>query len=480
VKLGSSLPLITRRSFVGGLACASGAVAIIPLQSHSAQAVGMTQLTARSGEATLRGSGSPPVGIWGYNGKAPGPILRVRQGDELHVQLRNKLTQPTTLHWHGIRIANAMDGVPGLTQEAVIPGGTFDYRFTCPDAGTFWYHPHKMSSEQVARGMHGVLIVEENDPLQVDQDLVLALDDWRLGRDGQIHGPSFGAIGERAHGGRYGNTFTLNGSTNHKIPVKAGERLRLRLCNVSNANIFGFRIADHAQKIIAIDGQPVEPHTPNEGIVVLGPGQRADVIVDMMGDAGISSKLSLLTFDEQHEIGQLSYHRTDKRRDKPLNTAVRLAANPLATKMDFGSAHDVTLTMEGGAMGGMRGASVDGKWLSMRQLVDQHGFVWSFNGTAGMPKKPLFSVPRGKTVKLKIVNQTGWPHAMHLHGHHYKEIARTGTDAPDPFWRDTVLSNPREELTMAFVADNPGKWMFHCHMLEHQEGGMATWFEVTT
>lgn len=469
---------LTRRMFLGSAASLGGLAFLGNAGRAVAGSQNIHQLVAKNGNAALRAGARSLTPIWGYNGQSPGPILKAKQGEELRVRLVNQLEQPTSLHWHGIRIDNAMDGVPGLTQKAVAPGESFDYRFSCPDAGTFWYHPHIMSSEQVARGLNGILIVEEPNPPEVDQDLVFAVDDWRLDRNGEIHAASFGAIMERAHGGRYGNTFTLNGSTNHTVPVKAGERLRLRLCNVSNANDFAVKIDGHALRIIAIDGQPVGPFEVDKGYVVLSSGQRSDVIVDLTGKPGTRSPVQLLTYDEQHTVGELVYHDSERRRAKPLNSAILLPANPLNTKLDLSNAASASLIMDGGAMGRMSGAWVGDKWLGMRELVDQHGFVWSFNGVAGMPKEPLFKVTKGRTVKLRLVNQTGWPHAIHLHGHHFKQIERKPDGPSEPYWRDVILINPREEMTMALIADNPGKWMLHCHMLEHQEGGMMTWFEV--
>lgn len=128
-------------------------------------------------------------------------------------------------------------------------------------------------------------------------------------------------------------------------------------------------------------------------------------------------------------------------------------------------------------MGMMGHAMFRGARMGMRELVQDHGQVWAFNGVAGMPDKPLFSVPRGRTVEIKMINQTAWPHAMHVHGHHFREIDAKTAEADA--WRDTVLLLSQETRSFAFVADNPGKWMIHCHMLEHQQGGMGTWFEVT-
>lgn len=469
---------LSRRALLGGLASFGGSVFVGTSTRGLADTGSVRHLIARPGTAALRGEGHKPVSIWGYNGMAPGPVLRLRQGDELRVRLENGLQQPTTLHWHGIRIANAMDGVPHLTQELVEPGQSFDYRFTCPDAGTFWYHPHKFSSEQVARGLHGILIVDEKDPPKVDQDRLLVIDDWRLDDNGQIHRASFGSIGERAHGGRFGNTFTCNGSTDHQVPVKAGERVRFRFCNVANASSFALRIADHTAHVIAIDGQPVTPFEAHDGVVLLSPGQRLDVIVDMTRHPGSVSSIQLLGFEQPVALGRLVYAKDGPVRTDPLDTPIELPSNPLATRLDLANAVDATLTMEGGAMGGMRGAKVDGVFLDMRRLVQQHGYVWSFNGTAGMPDEPLVRVKRGQTVRLRMNNNTSWPHAMHIHGHHFKAIGDNTGDGYGSVWRDTIVVRRGQDLTVAFVADNPGKWMLHCHMLEHQEGGMATWFEV--
>lgn len=474
----NSAPALTRRALLGGAASLGGLALIGHARSADANAKAMHKLVAEPGTALLRGRAAVPVNIWGYNGIAPGPVLRVRQGDELKVQLQNGLHQPTTLHWHGVRIANAMDGVPGLTQKAVEPGKTFDYRFVCPDAGTFWYHPHKFSSEQVARGLHGVLIVDEKDPPQVDQDRLMVVDDWRLDESGQIHNASFGSIGERAHGGRFGNTFTCNGVTNHRIQVKAGERIRFRFCNVANASSFALQIADHHATVIAIDGQPVDPFKAHDGVILLSPGQRVDVMADMTNEPGSTSRIRLLGFEQEVAIATLVYAEGQRKRKGILDQPVKLPSNPLLANLDLDSAVDVGLIMDGGAMGGMSGAKVDGQFLGMRRLVQQYGYVWSFNGTAGMPDEPLVRVKRGQTVRLRMVNNTSWPHAMHIHGHHFKQISDGAGDGYGAVWRDVIVLRRDQELTTAFVADNPGKWMLHCHMLEHQEGGMATWFEV--
>jgi FtsP/CotA-like multicopper oxidase with cupredoxin domain len=179
-------------------------------------------LAAKPGSTRLLGKNGPSTEIWGYDGQVPGPVLRARRGGEIRVRLLNQLTQPTSIHWHGIRIKNSMDGAAGLTQKPVEPGDTFEYRFSLPDAGTYWYHPHMLASEQMDRGLYGLLIVDESSPIEIDQDIALLLDDWRLEKDGRIH-ESFGNFHDAAHQGRYGNYLTVNGQESQEIPVRTNE-----------------------------------------------------------------------------------------------------------------------------------------------------------------------------------------------------------------------------------------------------------------
>ena len=176
----------------------------------------------------------------------------------------NSLRQDTTVHWHGIRLPNAMDGVPGLTQPPIKPGENFTYEFTPPDAGTFWYHPHADSLQQLGRGLAGALIVEEPEPVAVDRDIVWLLADWRLTSDAQI-ASGFGNGMEAAMSGRVGNTVTLNGAVSDGVPVRAGERIRLRLVNGALARIMALRFEGHRPVVVAIDGQPCDPHEPEGG-----------------------------------------------------------------------------------------------------------------------------------------------------------------------------------------------------------------------
>jgi len=435
------------------------------------------QLVAQPGTAQLLEDGEPATAIWGYGGTAPGPTLRVRQGQRLRADLVNRLPQPTTVHWHGIRIDNEMDGVTGLTQPAVEPGDTFRYDFVVPDAGTYWYHPHNRTWEQLARGLYGALIVEEEKAPAVDRDEVLIFDDWRLQDDGAIHEESLGSLHAITHMGRLGNILTLNGQFTADVAVQAGERVRLRLINAANARIMGIVFEGHTPEVVALDGQPVGlPFTPRENMVVLAPAQRADLSLTTAGDPGSRHRILVDTGRERLHLGDIVYG-SERAQSGFLAEPFALPGNPMPTELDLDNALDVPLVMEGGARGGFESAEYQGSVYGFRELALTHKKAWAFNGIAGMANEPLFGTSPGKTIRIKIENRTAWPHAMHFHGHHVREVSHSARDA-SPHWRDTVFVEPRQSVTVAFLAHNPGLWMLHCHMLEHQAGGMATWYEV--
>ena len=228
----------TRRDFLcraAGLAIVGTASGQIP--PARAQSSEAATLHARSGTARLAPADYPETPIWGYEGSVPGPTIRVPQGTKVSRRFLNGLPQGSTVHWHGIRLENAMDGVPGFTQPLVEPEADFLYEFKVPDAGTFWYHPHERAWEQMARGLYGALVVEEPEPPFVDRDEVLLIDDWRLAQDASIH-ESFGALGNWSHGGRTGIWITVNGKAGWALETARNVRLRLRLVNVANARIF--------------------------------------------------------------------------------------------------------------------------------------------------------------------------------------------------------------------------------------------------
>ena len=228
---------LNRRRMLAGTAACLALVDGSPIRVSTVQASdGFTEFKIEKVPRVILEGGKESK-LWTYNGTNPGPEIRVKRHGKVRVRLVNGLDEPTMLHWHGIRIDNAMDGSP-LTQNPVDPGDTFDYVFAAPDAGTFWYHPHIGSSRQVEHGLYGALIVEEEKPPADTAELVLVLDDWLINDDGTINQEAFGDIRLAAHGGRLGNWFTVNGQSRPQMTVPAAKRLRLRLINCANARIF--------------------------------------------------------------------------------------------------------------------------------------------------------------------------------------------------------------------------------------------------
>jgi FtsP/CotA-like multicopper oxidase with cupredoxin domain len=463
---------VDRRGFLRG-AAALAAVPLLAPAAVRADAQRSFALAPRIARVPLVGAPHPDTEVWAYDGRVPGPELRVRQGERLRAAVTNGLPEGTTVHWHGVRVPNAMDGVAHVTQPPIAAnGGTFVYEFEAKDAGTFWYHPHSRSYEQVGRGLAGALVVEERAPIAVDRDLTWMLGDWRLTREAQ-HSADFGSMFDVTHAGRIGNTVTVNGVVPERVDVRAGERIRLRLVNAANARVFALEFRGHRPWIVALDGQPVEPHEPEGGRVVLGPSMRADLVLDLAGKPG-----------ERHAVHDTYYPRASYRlldlaysAEPPLESGargapMRLPPNPLP-EPDLARAVRHRVTMTGGMMGGMQGGMLGGRMTDMREMM-RHGMAWAMNGKVGADHDHplLFAVERDRSCVVEVVNDTAWDHPMHLHGHAFRVIELNGKATARREWRDTVLLRPRATTTIAFVADNPGDWMFHCHVLEHQAGGM--------
>ena len=480
---------INRRTFlVSGAAAVgvAGAAAFLWPGSSRGIAVpgkggqdGVVRLSAGTGVQHSFGPGRTELDAWGYNGQLPGPALRARAGDVLRVVVDNALEEGTTVHWHGVRVPNAMDGVPGLTQKSILPGEKFVYEFPLHDAGTFWYHPHQRSFEQVGRGLYGPLIVEERDPIKVDRDITWMLDDWRLDDEGQIS-DDFGSRHDATMAGRIGNTMTINGRLPQPLSVRAGERIRLRLVNAANARIFGLNFEGHEPRIIAIDGQPVTPHRP-EGAILLGPAMRIDVVLDMTSEPGSRSPIRDEFYEGlEYDLTEIRYSRS-RLREQPLTTPIALPPNPLQEpRLNNAQRHEVVFG--GGMMGMMAGGMMmnDGQMHGGMMGHSSNMMGWTVNGVSatGHVHDPILTIPKGQSVVMTLKNKTAWWHPIHVHGHSFRVLSRNGKPTEHQEWQDTVLMSPQETARIAFVADNPGDWMLHCHILEHQAAGMMASFRV--
>jgi FtsP/CotA-like multicopper oxidase with cupredoxin domain len=381
---------------------------------------GMQILRALPG-AAFTGEYKTPS-LLGYDGTVPGPTLRIKRGDELRVQLINEVPEPTSIHWHGVRLTNAMDGVPQLTQAAVAPRASFDYRFQPPDAGTFWYHAY--AGPQIDQGLHGALIVEEAERVDVDRDIVLLL--------GMPDAPGRPLV-------------RVNGTIRPDLLVKTGERLRLRMINASSARGLSVKLEGHAAWVMAIDGQPAEPFLARDSRIALGPGNRADLFVDTVHNPGTATGILGGARDEQ-PIARFVYESGGNMRGPQRAEPRHLPTNPLPARIDLKGSLRVELT------------------LGNATPLDPAG-------------PPLFTVRRGRAVTLAIRNAGGYPQVVHIHGHSFRLLDRLD-DGWAPYWLDTLVVGERTER-IAFVADNPGRWLIECRMLERTDTDTAVWFAVS-
>lgn len=464
---------LTRRRVVGSVLAS-----LLPLaargepQTAPGGPAGPRILEVRPDRLRLRPAPAAETAVWTFEGSVPGPLLRYKLGDEIHVRLVNKLDQPTTLQWHGMRIANAMAGVGGLTQPPVPPGGTFDYRFTPPDSGLSWYHPHAYpyTAEQIGRGLYGVVIVDEPEPPKVDADLLLVLDDWRLDAEAALAGP-FDAPADVLRAGRIGPLVTVSSKpAPFEATYRPGSRLRLRLVSAVNARLMALTFGGAKPLIVAIDGQPCEVFEPVRQTIPVGPGARFDILVDLPAKAGEALTL-LLRGMEGAADAPLARFATE---GEPTEAKAPIASLPLNAKLPavipLERALKVDLVIDGGAR------TKDGPLPSPADLRK----AWTLGGVAsdGFSGKPLFTVRRGTAVSLGFVNRTAFIQQMHIGGHHVR-LLHDLDDGWEPYWRDAVLVPDGRTKHVAFIADNPGRWLIESGTLERQVSGLAGWFDVT-
>lgn len=462
---------LTRRE-----AIMAGTAALL-LRPHAARAAQEpVTLTASVVPRTLPGNVGPSD-LWLYNDTIA-PVFRVRRNENFTAVFRNRLTEHSAIHWHGIRVPHAMDGVPYVTQPPVKRGESFTYSFSPPDPGTFFFHPHCNTVEALGRGLAGVLVVE--DPREqglFDIEHVLALKDWRSRHDGSFE--DFLTDAGAARSGTFGNLRTANGLAQPVLQVPPGAQVRLRVVNVDSTRIpmLSLRGAERPL-VIATDGNACDPFALNGWR--LGPAQRADIAFIAPEKAGVEIVLEDVFSTRPRPLAKLVTAGQGLRSTKAV---LRLPAAELpqpdlktATKLDVqllaGSA-DPKLE----AWARENGVSVDEICLTQKVFWSINRQVWPGMGHEKLPP-PLFELKSGRSYVAELFNGTPHQHPMHLHGHTFRVLSSSERDLP-VHWADTVLVRPKERIRIAFVAGEPGDWMFHCHIIEHQETGMMGYLRVS-
>lgn len=400
-------------------------------------------------EAAIALVDGPPTAVWAYNGSVSGPPIELELGDTLQATLRNELPAATSIHWHGIRVPNDMDGVPGLNQSAVQPGEAFTYAFTPKDPGTYWYHSHTLGSEQLDRGLYGPIVVTDPDEADAhDVDVVWMVDDWLLDEQGQVV-EGFFDNHVAMHNGRWGPLVTANADPAAELVVRPGQRVRLRLVNASNGRWYEPRIGGIEPDVIAVDGQPTGSRVSLDGLR-LAPGNRLDLAFDAPAEPGAYPVVDTV-FGAQTPIGTIVVTG-----DPVEAVAVQTRPAPAIPSWDEAAALPVDLA------------------LDVTVGMDPDMFArYRFNGRSYPDVEPL-RMEKGRFIKIRITNDTGLVHPIHLHGQFFKVLARDGQPADEPFFRDTVFVEPGQVVDLGIVPLEAGEWLIHCHIQEHADAGMAT------
>ena len=364
------------------------------------------------------------------NGQSPGPLLRATVGQLVEVHLTNEnVADGVTLHWHGVDVPNAEDGVAGVTQDAVLPGETFTYRWVAPDAGTYWYHSHQVSHEQVRAGLLGPIVIDPPHPAPGVLDRVEVLHNYGAGTTAN------GVLG----------TTTVDAA--------AGQAVRVRIINTDNGPSLVW-VQGPQFRVVAIDGRDVHGPTALTDVRLEVPaGGRADLLITVPATGARVE----LTGSSALVLGK---DPTSGDRGQPPQTVFDPLAYGTAAPIGFDPAQaDRSFDYRIGRRPGF----LDGK----------PGLWWTINGHL-FPNVPMYVVAEGDVVRFHLENNSGVVHPMHLHGHHAVVLTRDGVPATgSPWWVDSLDVQPDESYDIAFVADNPGIWMDHCHNLPHAQQGLV-------
>ncbi|MEG9527578.1 MAG: multicopper oxidase family protein [Hyphomicrobiales bacterium] len=453
---------------------APGASPDTPAAAQSEPAV----LQAAPGKARFRPEPAPEIPVWCFDGKALPPVVRVKLGQAVRLKVENRTDKPLSLHWHGVRNINAMDGVGGVTQAPIPPGGDFLYTFTPPDAGSYLIRPLIVggASEPSGRGLAGMLVVEEANPPAVDADVSVVLQDWRLQDDGTLM--ALGQTALAAAHGRLGNLVTVNGKpVPGAFEARPGSRVRLRLGNACNARATRIKFEGVKVYVAAVDGQPTDTFEPLRATLPFPPGTRYDLLVDLPEEEGARCTIEALIGKglTLASVTTKGARITEKR--PPIGPIGENKRLPAEIKLQNALRRDVVIT--GGAFvpktkdGAKDGAAPDPVYTGDPQKI------WSVNGASGaVGLQPIFSVKRGQVVVLALRNETGFPQALHLHGHCFR-LLHPLDDGWEPYWLDTFQLLEGRTARIGFLADNPGRWLISATVLERFDTGLWTMFEVT-
>jgi FtsP/CotA-like multicopper oxidase with cupredoxin domain len=393
-----------------------------------------------------------PTPAWTYGGTVPGPLIRAKVGDRVIVHFKNSLPEGTSIHWHGLRVPNGMDGVPGVTQDPVPSDGEFRYEFVVNDAGTYWYHPHINSAAQVGWGMYGPIVVDDpQDPPEFGDDLILVLSDIGLDDVGQFLPPDIGGeFGDLF--GREGTVVLVNGKVMPTLRVRKGKQQRWRVINAARARYYNIRMPGHTLVDLGGDNGLAE-RSQEVYNVILVPGERGDFVFTPNNEPGSSEVLQWIPVDRGFS-SMFNRPRVDMMR---IETTTDPAVRPEPIPVDLREIHAIDTT--------------DAVELKLDLTIDTDYNKQVVMGINGIPYWDVVPIEAavGQTQIWHLVNDTAFAHPFHLHGYFFQVL----DDTLIPEWKDTVDVPSETSLRIAVrFDDRPGMWMYHCHILDHAESGM--------
>jgi len=396
------------------------------------------------------------IRAWGFNNQVPGPVLRANKGDTLVVRVKNNLPEPTIIHWHGIRLPATMDGT-GEVQHPILPGDSFEYRFIVPDAGTFWYHSHQNETVQMEKGMYGGIVVEDTTDPVVDNERVLVMDDMKLTSQNEFK--QHGAVGRwiERHDGREGSTNLVNGKEALALDMHAGQMERWRIVNAASARYFKLSLDGKPFKIIATDGGLLE-YARTETELLITPGERFDIVVGPFNEG------------ENFAVNALPYNRMTmlKAKLQKYATVHVVERKPSIAAVPEKLTEIKSLAPKDAEVNRKVKLSVD---PSLKHIID-----FRVNNEMHGLDKPVVV---GDLQVWEVSNSSFMDHPFHLHGFFFQVLEENGKAPEYKAWKDTYNLKPRTSIKIAWMPDNrPGRWMYHCHIIEHHAAGMMANFEV--
>lgn len=433
-----------------------------------------------------------------YNDQLPGPLLRVKQGSTATVAFTNKLDEPTTVHWHGLRLDNQFDGVPDVTQPPVKPGDSFSYQLKFPDVGLYWYHPHIREDYQQELGMYGLIWVEPTDNTtfdQVNQEAFLTLDDILL--SGNDVYPFDKDRVNHTLMGRFGNTMLVNGRTDYTMAVEKGDVVRLGLVNTANTRVFRVAIPGVKMKVVGGDSGGYQTDFWAD-TVTLSPSERA--LVEVQFTKPGTYQLKHASPNKTYTLGTITVNDVPTRQDysQTFNTLKNRSVDFAGLDSYYAKPADKELAMTinmPGMMGNMQmndmmgGDTKDGiEWEDSMAMMNinstNKSLTWILKdkATGTENEKIDYAFKRGDKVKIRLFNDKKSAHPMqhviHFHGNRFVVLAMNGVKNTNLVWKDSVLVPVGATVDILLDVTNPGEWMAHCHISEHLEAKMMFMYLV--